>query len=410
MSEARFCPKCGTRLEPSERFCSECGLDINALSDEPQDIQETKKSQNFQPQVNAQKSSSKKAVVIVAVVLVLLFLIGGGLYRWFSDGRGGNIISNNNSTNTGQTEQTTEEFQTEETVDLTRAATYLQAANTKCTVNVNYQDGFVGTLERISGKVVSQYEVIVSDVEIVDNGNESYGYGTHYVERTDGTYIIYDSSIYELSPLLKNNLTIAKTWTFETEYGNIDWKVMDMGITLDLGFAKIPNCLVIEENNQVVGLRTIQYYAPGFGKVFEKSADGGLELYKVTSYSQISEDEAQNAIKTWATNYAEIKDGSDSSNSSTGSDFDNSNEYILPESNSKYLTDNDIVFFSKEQLALARNEIFARYGYVFQNKTYLDYFTSKSWYKPNTSYKGDVNTLNAYEKYNLNLIQKYENK
>lgn len=84
-------------------------------------------------------------------------------------------------------------------------------------------------------------------------------------------------------------------------------------------------------------------------------------------------------------------------------------EYILPGSDSKYLADSDVYSLSKDQLALARNEIFARHGYVFQTSTYRDYFNSKSWYKPNSSYINNVDTLNEYEKYNLNLIQKYEN-
>ncbi|WP_241428102.1 YARHG domain-containing protein [Clostridium sp. DJ247] len=35
-------------------------------------------------------------------------------------------------------------------------------------------------------------------------------------------------------------------------------------------------------------------------------------------------------------------------------------------------------FLSKEELALVRNEIFARHGYVFQTDPYKSYFNGKS--------------------------------
>ena len=82
--------------------------------------------------------------------------------------------------------------------------------------------------------------------------------------------------------------------------------------------------------------------------------------------------------------------------------------YILPDSSTRYLSDSEVSSLSKEQLDLARNEIFARHGYVFQTQKYADYFNSKSWYVPNPSFSGSLDDLNAYEKYNVQLIQKYE--
>lgn len=40
---------------------------------------------------------------------------------------------------------------------------------------------------------------------------------------------------------------------------------------------------------------------------------------------------------------------------------------------------------SRDQLQLLRNEIYARHGFVFQSKALNDYFSKKSWYKPNPS-------------------------
>ncbi|MBP1745016.1 MAG: domain/zinc-ribbon domain [Firmicutes bacterium] len=88
--------------------------------------------------------------------------------------------------------------------------------------------------------------------------------------------------------------------------------------------------------------------------------------------------------------------------------FEESASYILPDSSTRYLAESEISSLSKEQLALARNEIFARHGYLFQTQKYADYFNSKSWYVQNPNFSGDLEELNAYEQYNINLIQKAE--
>lgn len=57
-------------------------------------------------------------------------------------------------------------------------------------------------------------------------------------------------------------------------------------------------------------------------------------------------------------------------------------EYILPESNTRKLTREELEPFTKEQLRLARNEIFARHGMIFGVEDLDNYFKTKSWYQP----------------------------
>lgn len=83
-------------------------------------------------------------------------------------------------------------------------------------------------------------------------------------------------------------------------------------------------------------------------------------------------------------------------------------DFILPDSDKRYLTEAEVSTLSKDKLALGRNEIFARHGFVFKNQVYAQYFTSKSWYSPNSSYDGGESLLNEYEKANCILIKKFE--
>ena len=98
-------------------------------------------------------------------------------------------------------------------------------------------------------------------------------------------------------------------------------------------------------------------------------------------------------------------------NSNKVSDTSKSNEdanYMFAKSASEKLLESDLATLSKENLALARNEIYARHGYIFKSEPFKNYFDSKSWYKSNTSFKGQKEEFNAVETYNINLITKHE--
>ncbi|WPC39288.1 YARHG domain-containing protein [Clostridium sp. JS66] len=86
---------------------------------------------------------------------------------------------------------------------------------------------------------------------------------------------------------------------------------------------------------------------------------------------------------------------------------ENSNEYILPYSNKRPITKNDLKGLSKKQLQLARNEIFARHGYVF-GEPFKNYFKSKSWYKEDKNFTGEGKQLSALERHNIKVIAKQE--
>lgn len=86
----------------------------------------------------------------------------------------------------------------------------------------------------------------------------------------------------------------------------------------------------------------------------------------------------------------------------------NSEEYFISDSNSRYLTVSELESYSDIDLGYIRNEIFARYGYIFENEKYSDYFNSKSWYTPDSSFSGDEEELNDYEIANIKLIKSLE--
>jgi len=82
-----------------------------------------------------------------------------------------------------------------------------------------------------------------------------------------------------------------------------------------------------------------------------------------------------------------------------------SSEYILPASDQSVMSEGDVANLTKGQLRLARNEIYARHGYVFKSQDLQTYFSSKSWYQQEPDFDG---SLNEVEKENVNFIQERE--
>ncbi|HHW49543.1 MAG TPA: YARHG domain-containing protein [Clostridiaceae bacterium] len=80
-------------------------------------------------------------------------------------------------------------------------------------------------------------------------------------------------------------------------------------------------------------------------------------------------------------------------------------DFLFP-SDREYITEEFLDTLSKEEIALIRNEIYARHGYIFQTEPYKSYFSGKSWYVPNENF--DESMLSEIERENVNTILEYE--
>jgi len=84
-------------------------------------------------------------------------------------------------------------------------------------------------------------------------------------------------------------------------------------------------------------------------------------------------------------------------------------EYIFPESNTRLLSRAEVEAHTKEELRLARNEIYARHGMIFGGDL-EEYFSSKSWYRGTVSSEefNDKVEMSLIEEENVILIQEVE--
>ncbi len=84
-------------------------------------------------------------------------------------------------------------------------------------------------------------------------------------------------------------------------------------------------------------------------------------------------------------------------------------DYILPDSAVKKVTSKQLAKLSEKDIRIARNEIYARHGLIFQSEDLNEYFGAKQWYEGTTE-DSDSIVLSDVEQKNLEAIIAYEKK
>lgn len=88
-------------------------------------------------------------------------------------------------------------------------------------------------------------------------------------------------------------------------------------------------------------------------------------------------------------------------------------DYIFSDSDKRKLKMSELKEMSKDELRIARNEIMARHGRIFNDDALRNYFENKSWYDGTIApdeFDKMKEILNSTERANAKLIEKYEKK
>ncbi len=99
----------------------------------------------------------------------------------------------------------------------------------------------------------------------------------------------------------------------------------------------------------------------------------------------------------------------DDAETSSSADSAVSAAYLMPDSADRYLEASDIEGYSRDEIQLIINEIYARHGREFHTYENVEYFSAQDWYEP-VSGKSDeeiVSEFNAFEKANVELLCDY---
>ena len=110
---------------------------------------------------------------------------------------------------------------------------------------------------------------------------------------------------------------------------------------------------------------------------------------------------------TWPSNSGDVIAGGEQPETSDS----DSEQYILPDSDRRRLSESELEGMTASECRLARNELYARHGRMFKDADLQSYFNARDWYTPRISSDEFVEeSLSETEMYNRDLIVAYEKK
>lgn len=140
-----------------------------------------------------------------------------------------------------------------------------------------------------------------------------------------------------------------------------------------------------------------------------RDTDEDVVSHDISSEKKDFEDESSDEPEEEEEPSEEVEDESPQESQIIDEPVEEVSQYILPNSDSEYLTHEDLAGLTKEECRLARNELYARHGRRFDDEGLQNYFDQKDWY---TGYIDPADfsdsVLNDFEVANRDLIVQYE--
>lgn len=243
--------------------------------------------------------------------------------------------------------------------------------------NYNIQD--MGQLDIFAYEYMGRQIIGVYDYFLVFMSADGVGVDARFLEYTGDGFVENDSASYAGSDGFPND-------TFEptcSKYGiNIDWDDIFCGRSGITKFAPDGSACMIARVYQPSTNKNIFMEVNENSSIeFDKTYLGGFYNPEAVEYSKQHSFEGQ----------AEM-------------------DYMIPESNSRYLTEADLMELSKDELRIARNEILARHGRRFKDSELQMYFDLKQWYVGYIEANDfNENVLSDIESANMYFIKAFEN-
>ena len=375
-----FCPNCGTEIKEKKTFCPKCGspLGVEAVQEDTKTVEAAASTENVHENVIPpqgapvpSKKGGKKKLIIGGIVAVELILIA--------------VMIGTSGGNTGSTS----------------TDTYIETV----------QNGYLGefTDMTVQELLSSYYEDQLGCTAEWDGGENDDGQQIVEVKYTDETvgdttiqFKMLDEQVFKISAFHDPNTEIEKASDLAAELNSLYFMAYTTKHETELDSAEKMKAF-IDELDQISGSAVLYGAAANytgdraqlctlFGEdALETSVPWVLDAY---GYLDMNDYAQQDTADTTAVELASTADIS-------------SADYIFP-SDRQYITESDMAGWDQKTALLARNEIFARHGYVFQTQEIQNYFAAKSWYTPNSSYDGS--DLSDVEKANVDTISAYEQK
>lgn len=415
----RRCPKCGFLLNENDRYCENCGEDCSAVEDS-----ETAETVSLNEPKDEQKEKLKKQWKIAGILFGAFVLVFAGILALVLLVPHSSSSSNTNiKTKSSLTEPTTVDNSidgkgyyyfdnkfNEETVDKFMSAFDDVGSMGDLGIGVEFDDFKYQQDYLLLGKKVSQY------MQVDFNGKT----GTILFLDDENNVVAY--SLTFVSSLL-NDITTDDVYKKKQTVGRLaSWLYALSDYKSYNSCEKVAKYFIsemLDEDNKLIPC----LYYNGYTMLCNGNANQIALNFFVTDSDFIERhgiDKGTSSIfqavtepSTTIQNTTEpesIDDGSSDADDDYDDYYDD-DDYILPDSGTRKLTNSDLAGLDADELELARNEIYAREGRRFNTDYIQDYFDDKWWYVGTIEPEDFTeDMLNDVEKYNVNFIRNYEKK
>lgn len=417
--ENNFCKKCGTKLErkvtpkfcrncgketiPGTMFCTTCGKPLQMAVEENQKVEQPKTSviaNEKTEYANGNRKKNRKTTIIatVAVGIVLLAVAGivvvsSGILETEKEDIEQEVVDSEQRTEKNDdtvvaeskaTEQDTEVMQTEEMTE----------EKEMVNKNVDYSAP-VPVQASVSASSSLNEETFKASSLIDGSANTAWGEGGDGLG--EGEYVVYrfeeEKDIFGIA-ILPGNVNSAGDYyryACPTELlvtaGDKTQSIIITSFSPDIEDKSNPYLYL--ELEEPVHTSEIMVAIADTRDGTEIETTCITEMYAYT-YPTL-ENKEDFSVDAWKVTYLETS------------------EYVLPESNSRYLDMSELEGLTAEECRLARNELYARHGRKFDDEFLRTYFEAKEWYEGITDAADfDESVLNEYEMANRDLIVEYE--
>lgn len=406
-----YCKVCGTELKPGAKFCYKCGAgQINDDNSEvPTRIMLNQTPSSINNNQSASQKKSGKGLIIAIVVLALVLVAagtGGGIWYCYNnelllfannDSDDEDDINDNKRSDRNDRDEKddsdSEKTKAPKTKSPSPSPTQSPSPSPQDQVDktkpIKINANITASSEKIGG-TYSVNNIADSDADTAwAEGVSGTGMGEHITFKLADKQKVYGLAIMSgcmssQSAYDENSApTKVKVKSGKNEFSlNLSQYKPDFAdVTKSFLYVDFPK--EIETDEITVTIEST--------KMGTKSDDTYISEMYLYTFPKKGE-ESNYSADSWTTKHQAAPAG-----------------YILPESNTRYLTMADLAGLNADQCRLARNEIYARYGRMFDDAALQAYFNSCAWYHgtiPADQFNDNV--LNEYEKANRDLIVQYE--
>lgn len=349
------CPNCGKEMQANKAFCTNCGNPLTETTAKEDVSGEEKKDK-------PKKKHSK--VIILLIVLLLIGGVGFATTKFFksNDNKSDKVVEKTDEDDEEDGEDKEEPSDDEDKEEPSDDEDKETATEEETDSEIDVEDE-IAEIREIYNSIVSGMEKNDYKKKTIENGFDAY-----------------------------SDDNVLKSIVISKEYSQINY-----------------NCFYYFDNDKLVfayyeGENSHRFYFKDDKMIRwrkcedAENSDEGInhDMEDSAEYLQWESTVLQNAkVLKLAWNAAGTLEGGE--------------EYILPGSDTRIITKSDLEGLTKEEVKLARNEIYARHGRKFDDESLKAYFSQFDWYHPTIEPEDfEESMLNNYEVANRDFIVAYE--